>query len=213
MSVRFPELQIFVEIFCTNLQSPIWSHHVGYFQGTATLEPSTITPTHSWAIWWPVSTYCWLFQPACTILVAPYTWLLIMTWASAVLSRLISRLLPKGKSCLIFQFSTKWSSVYRVCAPSWGGGGRYFLKRGWWGCAAGWGRIFNRVTRMGSHIFWILWQDSSSYLRFATVPECLYCWWKENCSFLNIRQYINRKWLSWDRENNIFPQKWLRRNL
>ena len=107
MSVRFPELQIFVEIFCTNLQSPIWSHHVGYFQGTATLEPSTITPTHSWAIWWPVSTYCWLFQPACTILVAPYTWLLIMTWASAVLSRLISRLLPKGKSCLIFQFSTK----------------------------------------------------------------------------------------------------------
>ena len=31
--------------------------------------------------------------------------------------------------------------------------GRYFLITGLWGCAAGWGRIFIRVTRMGSHIF------------------------------------------------------------
>ena len=28
-SVRSPKLQIFVEIFCTNLQSPVWSRHVG----------------------------------------------------------------------------------------------------------------------------------------------------------------------------------------
>ena len=28
-SVRFPDIQIFVEIFCTNLQSPEWSRHVG----------------------------------------------------------------------------------------------------------------------------------------------------------------------------------------
>ena len=28
-SVRFPKLQIFVETFCTNLQSPEWSRHVG----------------------------------------------------------------------------------------------------------------------------------------------------------------------------------------
>ena len=28
-SARFPKLQIFVEIFCTNLQSPVWSRHVG----------------------------------------------------------------------------------------------------------------------------------------------------------------------------------------
>ena len=28
-SVRFPKLQIFVAIFCTNLQSPVWSRHVG----------------------------------------------------------------------------------------------------------------------------------------------------------------------------------------
>ena len=29
----------------------------------------------------------------------------------------------------------------------------YFLVRGQWGRTAGWGRIFHRVTRMGSHIF------------------------------------------------------------
>ena len=28
-SVRFPKLQIFDEIFCTDLQSPVWSRHVG----------------------------------------------------------------------------------------------------------------------------------------------------------------------------------------
>ena len=28
-SMRFPKLQIFDEIFCTNLQSPVWSRHVG----------------------------------------------------------------------------------------------------------------------------------------------------------------------------------------
>ena len=28
-SVHFPKLQIFIEIFCTNLQSPVWSRHVG----------------------------------------------------------------------------------------------------------------------------------------------------------------------------------------
>ena len=27
-SVRFPKLQIFDKIFCTNLQSPVWSRHV-----------------------------------------------------------------------------------------------------------------------------------------------------------------------------------------
>ena len=26
---RFPDLQIFVEIVCINLQSPVWSRHVG----------------------------------------------------------------------------------------------------------------------------------------------------------------------------------------
>ena len=46
------------------------------------------------------------------------------------------------------------------------GGERYFLVKGQWGGAAGWGRIFttgltilglyfSRVTRMGSHIFGI----------------------------------------------------------
>jgi len=28
-SLRFLKLQIFVEMFCANLQSPVWSRHVG----------------------------------------------------------------------------------------------------------------------------------------------------------------------------------------
>ena len=35
-----------------------------------------------------------------------------------------------------------------------GKGGPYFLIRGQWGCATGWGRIFTTgLTIMGSHIF------------------------------------------------------------
>jgi len=34
--VRFPKPQIFFEIFCTNLQSPVWSGHVGVPLGTPT---------------------------------------------------------------------------------------------------------------------------------------------------------------------------------
>ena len=54
---------------------------------------------------------------------------------------------------------------------------------------------------------------SSSYLRLANVPECLYCRWKVKCSSFNLKNgsiHKNRKWLSWDRENYIFAQKWLR---
>ena len=56
-----------------------------------------------------------------------------------------------------------------MCVGGGGGGwrpGGYFLVKGYWGCAAGWGRIFTTgliimdcifsgVTRMGSHIFGI----------------------------------------------------------
>ena len=28
-SLRFPKLQTFVETFCANLESPVWSRHVG----------------------------------------------------------------------------------------------------------------------------------------------------------------------------------------
>ena len=28
-STSFPDVQILVEVFCTNLQSPVWSRHVG----------------------------------------------------------------------------------------------------------------------------------------------------------------------------------------
>jgi len=29
LGVRYPKLQIFVEMFRTNLQSPVWSRHIG----------------------------------------------------------------------------------------------------------------------------------------------------------------------------------------
>ena len=58
---------------------------------------------------------------------------------------------------------------------------------------------------------------SSSYLRLANVPECLYCRWKVKCSssvllfnLTNGSIHKNRKWPSWDRENYIFAKKWLR---
>ena len=38
---------------------------------------------------------------------------------------------------------------------------------------AGWGGIFNRVTRMGSHIFGFLGVRQFFILRLANVPECL----------------------------------------
>ena len=38
------------------------------------------------------------------------------------------------------------------------------------------GVALSRVTRMGSRIFLgFLELDNSTYLRLATVPECLYC--------------------------------------
>ena len=67
-------------------------------------------------------------------------------------------------------------------------GDGYFL--GYWGCAAGWGRIFTTgLTIMGvafsmELLEWcrtfsdFMGQDGSSYLRIANVPERLYCRWK-----------------------------------
>ena len=47
----------------------------------------------------------------------------------------------------------KYSCVLSLRSMAAGGGASYFLVRGLWGCAAGWGHIFKRVTRMGSYIF------------------------------------------------------------
>ena len=85
--------------------------------------------------------------------------------------------------------------------------GRYFLIRGWWGCAAGWGRIVTSgLTIIGSHFLWSHWngvahfrifgvKKSSSHLRLANVSECLYCRWKVKYSSFIIKycRYINRK--------------------
>ena len=49
------------------------------------------------------------------------------------------------------------SASLRALLQIWfGGGGGPFLIRGEWWCAVGSSRIFNRVTRMGSHIFGFL---------------------------------------------------------
>ena len=51
---------------------------------------------------------------------------------------------------------------------------------------------------------------SSSYLRLANVPECLYRILKVKCSSFNVKNgsiHKNRKRLSWDRENYIVAQK------
>ena len=45
------------------------------------------------------------------------------------------------------------------------------------------------------------------------VSECLYCRWKVKCSSFSLKNGLihkNRKWLSSDRQNYIFAQKWLR---
>ena len=105
----------------------------------------------------------------------------------------------------------------------------YFFIRDSWRCAAGCGRIFTTgLTKMRSHfqsiesLEWgctcldFLALDSSSYLRLANVPECLYCRWKVKCSSFNQKNgsiHTNRKWVSWDRENYILTQKWQRSGL
>ena len=52
------------------------------------------------------------------------------------------------------------------------GRGGYFVIRGWWGCATGWGRIFTAgLTIMGSHIFEFFGVDSSSYFVSKTYQN------------------------------------------
>ena len=54
---------------------------------------------------------------------------------------------------------------------------------------------FNRVTRIGSHIFGFF--GVRQWL--ANVPACLYCRWKVKSSSLNLKNgsvHKNRKWLS-----------------
>ena len=50
-------------------------------------------------------------------------------------------------------------------------GGVAFSQLGW----LAWGYIFNRVTRMGPHIFGFVEVRQPSYLRLAKAPECSYC--------------------------------------
>ena len=68
---------------------------------------------------------------------------------------------------------------------------------------------------MGSHLFGFLGWESSWYFRLSNLPECLYCRWKVKCSWFisknglihfritYFKGLINRKWLSWHRNNHI----------
>ena len=69
------------------------------------------------------------------------------------------------------------------------------------------------LLQLGRTFSDFLGYDSSSYLRLANVPECLYCRWKVTRFSFNLKNgsiHKNRKWLTWDRENYIFAQKWPR---
>ena len=81
-----------------------------------------------------------------------------------------------------------------------------------------WGRIFSRVTRMGSNIFGFFGVRKFFIFTVSkkSVPECLYSRWKVTFSSSSLKDgwvHKHRKWLSWDRKNYIFAQKWLRLGL
>ena len=69
-----------------------------------------------------------------------------------------------------------------------------------------WGRIFNRVTRMGSHIFGFFGLRKFFIFTVSkkSVPECLYSRWKVKFSSFSLKDgsiHKHREWLSWDRKN------------
>ena len=55
-----------------------------------------------------------------------------------------------------------------------------------------WGRIFNKVTRMGWHIFEFFGVRQFFIFTVSTdVPGCLYCRWKLKCSSFNVKKCVN----------------------
>ena len=60
------------------------------------------------------------------------------------------------------------------------GGGGYSITRGYWGCSAGWGRIFTtKLTIMGSQIFGFWGKKGIKMGRFSVKKS-------ESCSLLNL---------------------------
>ena len=94
-------------------------------------------------------------------------WIIGQTWCLArlfvYLTSLISQILDSLywlHGSVAFLFLMVWQWKHRIVISSqweWGGGGGggwwgYFLKRCWWGCAAGWSPIFTTgLTIMRSH--------------------------------------------------------------
>ena len=62
-----------------------------------------------------------------------------------------------------------------------------------------WGRIFLSSQEWGRTFSDFLGLHSSSHLRLANVPKCLYCRWKVKCSSFNLKKGSvreNRWWLN-----------------
>ena len=68
------------------------------------------------------------------------------------------------------------------------GGGGYFLIRGYWGCAAGWGRVFTAgLTIMGLH-FWSSYLNGIAHFRDFWDKKILVS------KDLNIGRFAVKKW-------------------
>ena len=96
-------------------------------------------------------------------------------------------------------------------------GGGYFLIRGYGEVPLD-GVAFSRLDmnirgrEWGRTIsnFW----GRKFFIFTVSKPECLYCRWKVKCSSFKLKngsihfrkEYINGKWLRWDRENYICPK-------
>ena len=126
-----------------------------------------------------------------------------------------------------FSLSERYSCAWQKPPPGGGGGTSFWeangdvLLDGVAFSRLDWiwlGRIFNRLTRMGSHIlgFFGVRKFFIFTVSEKSVPECLYSRWKVKfCSF-SLKDgsiHKHREWLTWDRKNYIFAQKWLRLGL
>ena len=81
------------------------------------------------------------------------------------------------------------------------------------GCAAGWGHILTTgLTIMGSHIVGFLGVRQFFIFTISKRTRMFVLQMKSKVFFIQFKNgsiHKNRKWLSWDRENYIFAQKWL----
>ena len=69
--------------------------------------------------------------------------------------------------------------------------GSHFHYRDW----LEWGRIFNRITRMGWHMFGFFLGKILLHITVSNLPECLCCRWKVKCSSFSLKSGCIHDWL------------------